>query len=284
MDCYDTFDEVNHPKLHFHGTFLVLIIPGRCASFFKAPIPAITEPFNGATFTDYPAGTIDKYMSGFALDQSSGNIFFVMKTYNMPGGILHSFNVPRFTPNSGYLNLAFGETQAVLAVGNNGVGTSIYIATNNYIMRFKQEDSGSFTNTGFASVPTIINGISTALYVSPYLYFATYEALGKIARTSDNHFCSIWCGPFMFCTDNLCICMQGYSPVINGKPGDGCMLTTIITQIIQEKKVYTAAVIMGILFSISLIAALGGWVMWYKSKAAEAQKPLVPHHEQYDHL
>jgi hypothetical protein len=285
--CYDLFTETMRPTISVTNDTknVIVVVPGRCALFAKIPlIPGV--PFsqlqnNISIF--YPTQHYNpntNYVSSVVYDYYNDYIFYTVKTYNTPGGYLHSFNAKTWQLNAAYSPIDVAESEAILVLGNevNTPTSTKYLfvisSGSNKIQRFVVDGNNTIKARALAVLPTDLNRISSAFFYYPFIYYVTNEPDAKVVRISKTSFCNNWCGDNGYCNQGLCYCQTGYEPDPTD-PDIPCKLKEIVTAEIQERQSQGAAAALGVLFAFSLVAAIAGWFLWYKAKKSLESRPLV---------
>jgi len=273
--CFDVWTDINKPHLYidtFNGAKSLLVsIPGRCDAFYKIKIDTTT--FSKSTYP-YPYTEIDKVnadMFSSAYDYKTQKLFFVYKKYNSDTISLHSFSFSDFAPSPVYKNLAHNDTNPILAYDK--ITDSLLFSSSDFDHIYKIPANKIDTpNPPIATLPLKLKSVSSSIVLDDFLYLVTFEADAQIGRIQiSNHFCNRFCGTYGFCSgQELCLCAPGYA-FNSTVPGANSTCVPkhevdIINNIINERGV---AIALGILFFIALIAAIAGWVMWWRSRSMQ---------------
>jgi len=108
--------------------------------------------------------------------------------------------------------------------------------------------------------------------IGSYIYFTTFRPDASIARLhSISSFCQRFCGAIAYCNNNKCECQ---TPFVKFELPDGtirCLNPTEQKIIDKEVANEAAAITFGVFWVFALVAALAGWYMWWKGKAASYQ-------------
>jgi len=121
-------------------------------------------------------------------------------------------------------------------------------------------DTVNWRISGYARLPPHLHTVYTAWDSGfDHVYFATHEQHSKVFRISKENFCHSECPYNGFCSRMSCECIDGYEL---SKGACEVKSRSIINTITEEG----AAIAMGILFAITVIAAAAGWYMYYRSK------------------
>jgi len=271
--CYDQFDEVVHPQIYLTQTELIVLIPKRCSLFIKVilpPNPLIN--FNDASSQTFsPASSNSIYVSSAVFDPLYSIIFYTLKTYNTPGANLYSFDTIKWTsnPSETALDLIEAENLLVLGVEKDPTKTTrfIFIVASgaNKVQRLTIANNNTFNTLTAAALSPLFNRISSAWYFRPSLYFTTYEPDAKLGRITKSNFCKDWCGDYGYCTNGYCSCREGYT--FDGTDVTNlCVPESLVNEQEKEKETQGAAATLGVLFAFSLLAAIAGWVMWWRTR------------------
>jgi hypothetical protein len=133
-------------------------------------------------------------------------------------------------------------------------------------------DIASFAVVGYIRLPLFLYSIETATAYNGMVYFATNEPHGKILRVNEYDFCHSPCPMNSYCeSPDTCLCMSGYK-VSSDKQSCELVITTVSETVYEKEK--GAAIAMGILWAVTLIAAVAGWVLWYRSKKRNPYESL----------
>jgi hypothetical protein len=285
--CYDLFTETMRPQITIttDSKNVIVIVPGRCGLFAKIPIvpgvPLSQLQNNISVF--YPGQFYNpntNYVSSVVYDQYNDYIFYTVKTYNTPGGFIHSFNAQTWKLNAAFAPIDVAESEAILVLGNEvDTPTStkylfVISSGSNKIQRFNVDGNNTISGRALAVLPPDLNRISSAFYYYPFIYYVTYEPDAKVVRISKTSFCNSWCGDNGYCNQGLCYCQTGYDPDPTD-PDVPCKLQEIISAETQERQSQGAAAALGVLFAFSLVAAFAGWFLWWKAKKHIDNRPLV---------
>jgi len=285
--CYDLFTETMRPQVTITNDTknVIVVIPGRCGLFAKIPIipgvPLTQLQNNISVF--YPSSFYNpntNYVSSVVYDQYNDYIFYTVKTYNTPGGYIHSFNAQTWLLNSAFAQIDVAESEAILVLGNEvNTPTStkyLFVISSgaNKIQRFTVDSNNTIKGRALAVLPPDLNRISSAFYYYPFIYYVTNEPDAKVVRLPKTSFCNSWCGDNGYCSQGLCYCQTGYEADPTD-PDVPCKLQAIISAENQERQSQGAAAALGVLFAFSLVAAVAGWFLWWKAKKHIENKPLV---------
>jgi hypothetical protein len=281
-NCYDIYTDNFKPFIFVHPaaepSYQIFVIPGRCSLIYKT-VPQKGQLFKNANVTRLDPFTSDsEYISSAALDESNHILWFVVKTYQQEGAVIRSLNVTSFTLTSENTAIDFGESEPIIAIGNDldrgNLLRYLFVAASggSQITRFKVKDDGTgVTSISTSYLPPRFSQISSMVYVRPYIYFGTYEPDAQLARVPKSSFCGFPCQPNSYCLFGVCTCFDGYSSNNNQRGPNGqlvCLGNSIqITQIKANKETGAAAAL-GILWAFSLVVAIAGWYLWWKARAA----------------
>jgi len=276
--CFDIWTDINKPHLYidtFGGAkHVVLAITGRCDSFYKIKIDPI---FSKSSFPP-PYTEIDRLnadMFSTTYDYKSQRLFYVYKKYNSDSISLHSFYVADFAPSPVYKNLGHNDTNPILSFDKNTDSLLFTSSDFDHIYKINASAVDWKATPPIATLPQKLKFVSSTWVVDDFLYLVTYEADAQLARIQiSNHFCPIFCGAHGFCTlvQNIpeCSCAPGFdfnkTQTTTIKDCIPKHEVDIIDHIIQERGV---AIALGILFFIAFIAAVAGWVMWWRSRQSQ---------------
>jgi len=275
--CFDQFSIRSRPRMNVSGNDLILIIPGRCATFAKIHLPPVGTPFSGAEADIFdPTNFIKEYVSSAVYDFNHQYIFYALKTYQTSSTILHSvdISVVPMQPSPLSVDLNLEESETVLTLGTETINSREYtylfvIASgSNKILRLLF-DGAQYISNATAVLDSTINQISSSSYYKPWLYFSTYEPDAKIVRIADNNFCETWCQDVGYCKGGLCYCRPGYQ-VDHLHPSFGCRPTPIVEAEEAENSSEKASLALGILFGITVVVAIAGWTSWWRVKAKKS--------------
>jgi len=122
-----------------------------------------------------------------------------------------------------------------------------------------------------ASLPQKLRQVTAARVIGDFLYMVTYESDAQLSRIQiSKRFCNNFCGTYGYCSTppNLCSCASGYTLNVTASSSDPntCVPkheVDINNSIINERG---AAIALGILFFIAFIAAVAGWIMWWRAR------------------
>jgi len=84
-------------------------------------------------------------------------------------------------------------------------------------------------------------------------------------------FCTNPCPINGYCEGGMCLCLDGYK-LSGDKTSCDLIPTTVSNTVYQKEK--GAAIAMGVLWAITLIAAVVGWVLWYRSRKGNPYESL----------
>jgi len=274
--CYDQFDEVVHPQLYLMNTQLIVLVPKRCSFFLRINLPQDpTYSFEQASYNiSYPSSAFlnEIYVSSAVFDPLYSTIYYTVKHYNRPGATLLSFNATSWRPNSPYAELDFIEAETILVLGSDidsdKVSRYIFIIASgaNKVQRMTIANNNTFNTLTVAALSPSFNRISSAWYYRPSLYFTTYEPDSKVGRIPKANFCRDWCGDYGYCTNGYCSCRVGYT--FDGTdPTNLCVPSSVASEEGKEKASQDEAATLGVLFALSLLAAIAGWTMWWRTRS-----------------
>jgi len=197
------------------------------------------------------------------------NFFFAFKKYNSDNITLHSFNVNTLQPGTVIRQLTVNASAPVFAFDQNK--KVLYMATANHDHIYQLDPMNIANDFGLAVLPWSLRQVSSMLIVDDFLYFVTWEPNAFLARIQiSGRFCKLFCGTYGYCADskaNLCLCAPGYkNPESNTNGPIQCLPSRevdIYLNVINERGL---AIAFGILFFVALIAAAGGWAMWWRGR------------------
>jgi len=212
-----------------------------------------------------------KYLSSFVFDHNFDVIYFILKSYGSVGSTLYSFNTDSWRLNFPSLVLTneFNEFEPIIVLGTEiqefVPKRFIFVVASGafWIQRFEIHANLSFQSLAYGYLTPSVNQISSAYYYYPFLYFTTYEPDAKIARIPKNNFCGYYCGENAYCRLGSCICLEGYLKDVTD-PKTPCKLAEIVRTEIEERQSQGAAAALGVLFAFTFLAALAGWILWYR--------------------
>jgi len=276
--CYDQFDEVLRPQLNLTNGYLYVIVPGRCALFAKIQLPLdplihFNSISNYQLFNPLRNWENRKYVSSAVFDPDNAAIYYTLKYYDLAGSLLFSFKADTWVPNAPFADLTrdVTDSETIIVLGTEIKSATIrrfvYIIASgsNWIERLEVKNDFTFDSISFAYITEDINQISSAYFYYPYLYFTTYEPDAKLVRISTNNFCAIFCGANAFCDLGTCYCQDGFVKDITD-PKLPCKLLEVVKQEVAGRQSQGAAAALGVLFAFSLLAAIAGWVLWWKAR------------------
>jgi len=98
--CYDLYNELFHPYIWEHSTYILVALPGRCAYAAKIILPTPSVPWSQVNFTSLPLVDSDeKYINSVEFDPETETLFYTVKSYGSPGATLTSINVSTMSFN-----------------------------------------------------------------------------------------------------------------------------------------------------------------------------------------
>jgi len=280
--CYDIFTETTKPQMYQIDNTLMVILPGRCQTVLRFPLPS-EDSFKFGTIVPliYTPGDFETtYIAATSFDPVSGNIFFATRQYNMPDCDINFINGKAANlVVSASIKIASGESAVQLIPGVQGTQSFVYVFSSGQgliTQLLLDSVNGILTPKGFGNIPPALSKASSFLYIKDYIYFATYEPACKLARIPVGNICPYYCGDNAFCNAGLCACINtNYSGVwVNGRL-DGCELAEIHKEIIKEQRIVGTAAVMGVLFVITSIVAFFGWRAWYAGRTNPQSAALV---------
>jgi len=139
----------------------------------------------------------------------------------------------------------------------------VYIATQgfNVIIKYTKD----LTTMLIAVLPPQLKTVSSMLVYNQYLYIATSEPNAQFGRISVNNFCTTFCSENGYCDgkSHTCKCNSGYD-----KDPLADKFTCAPKHIVQYQNTIIAergtAAAFGVLFALSIIAAVAGWFLWFR--------------------
>jgi len=272
--CFDIWTDINKPHLYidnFNGVkHLIVAIPGRCDAFYKIKINP--TPFSSSSWNSYTEDDkVNADMFSAAYDYKSQKLFYVYKKYNSDTISLHAFAFSNFAPSPFYRNLGRNDTNPILTFDKNT--DQLFFSSSDFDHIYKiPSDSFNTPNPPIATLPPKLKSVSSTIVVDDFLYLVTFEADAQVGRIRTTNFCAKFCGSHGYCSgQNLCLCANGYAfnntqTTTNSTDCIPKHEVDIVTNIINERGV---AIALGILFFIALIAAVAGWIMWWRSRTSQ---------------
>jgi len=271
--CFDIWTDINKPHLYidnFGGSkYLLVSIPGRCDAFYKIKIdPTAFSKSTSVSYTDTDRVNVDMFSSAY--DYKTQRLFYVYKKYNSDTISLHIFSFSDFAPSPVYKYLTHNDTNPILTYDANT--DSLLFSSSDFDHIYKIPGSKIDTpNPPIATLPPKLKSVSSSIVINDFLYLVTFEPDAQLGRIQiSTLFCNKFCGTHGYCSgQNLCLCAQGYAFNATTVGNNTCVPkheVDIVTNIINERGV---AIALGILFFIALIAAVAGWVMWWRSRKSQ---------------
>jgi len=274
--CFDIWTDINKPHLYIDTIgavkYLIVAITGRCDSFYKIKLDT-TKPFSVATYLP-PYTETDKLNADIfstTYDYKTHRLFYAYKKYNSDTISLHIFLMNEFLPSPVYKSLGHNDTNPILSYDK--ISDNIFFSSSDFDHIYKIPATAiDMKNPPIATLPPKLKSVSSTLVIGDFLYLVTFEADAQLARMSiSQHFCNNFCGTHGYCVINRCLCAPGYDFNVTQSPNDlkVCIpkhQVDIINNIINERGV---AIALGILFFIAFIAAVAGWVMWWRSRKSQ---------------
>jgi len=270
--CFDVFTDLNKPRLHidsFSGAkTLIVTVPGRCDAFYKVKVDPLLSKSSFENFTESDTLNSDIFSSTY--DFKSKRLFYAYKKYNSDKLSIHAFDVASFTPLPFYKALGHNDTNPILSFDFNTDNLLFTSSDFDHIYKIPAAKIDT-PNPPIATLPQKIKAVSSTFVHGDFLYLVTFEADAQLARIQiSKHFCTSFCGTYGYCDSqpNNCRCSQGYDFNVTQSPDDPKVCipkheVDVITNIVTERG---AAIALGILFFVALIAAIAGWVMWWRSR------------------
>jgi len=274
--CFDVWTEINKPHLYIDiiggAKYLILAVTGRCDGFYRIKIDPTFSKSSYLTYTE--SDTLNSDIFATTYDYQTQKLYYAFKKYNSQNNSisLHNFLVNPFTPSTLYLALQHNDSNPVLAFdrGTN----SLFFASSDFDHVYRMVGSNTnITIANIATLPPKLKSVSSMITIGDFLYLVTYEADAQLGRIQiSQHFCNHFCGPHGYCAakPDLCQCAPGFVYNITQHPSDikECVPkheVDIMNNIVTERGV---AIALGILFFVAFIAAIAGWVMWWRSRKA----------------
>jgi len=263
--CYDQYDEKIHPQLILLQDFLLVIIPGKCGSFARITLPAQGLPFNSsALIYKDPKEDLFSFVSSAAFDATSSLIYYTHKSFNSPTSLVYSFNTQVWNqPVMLRMNLTEMERDVdlIIVIARSTTANHLVIigSGTDRVERYTMADDGSLSNQASTLLEDEVDSTYSAFYYDPYIYMATYEPDGKLARLHINNFCNLWCTSNGYCRDASCVCKRGYTPDAT----QGCVASeTPAPSNSSDATVVSLAVVTG----VAIVIAIVGWILWFMNK------------------
>jgi len=116
-----------------------------------------------------------------------------------------------------------------------------------------------FGITGFQRVPDYLTHLEAAAVGNEHVYFVTNEQHSKVIRVKKADFCTDVCPYLGYCKADKCVCPTNYRLSSRGME---CEIAAIQTS--KEEK--GAAVALGVLFALALVAGAFGWVLYWRAR------------------
>jgi len=274
--CYDQFGDKSRPQmtLDVSGKNLILIIPGRCATFAKIIIPTDpTFPFSIADVEVFNPKTTSTYVSSAVYDFTYQTIYYTLKTYQSITATLLSVDTSSTMKQTNLsISLDLLESEAVTVLASETIDTKVWRwifvfgSGSNKVLRLLFDGTKYISSFSGVLDPTI-NQVSSAVYFDPWLFFTTYEPDAKIVRMLKTNFCETYCGDSGYCLHGSCLCRAGFQfdPM---HPAEGCVSSALVVAEQQEKHNADTTVALGILFGIALATAIAGWGLWWRNRSS----------------
>jgi len=111
---------------------------------------------------------------------------------------------------------------------------------------------------GWQRVPDYLVRLEAAHVTTDHIYFITNEQHAKVIRVNKTDFCPTLCPHWGFCQKGKCVCDRLFHL---SSDGSRCELT-----ITQEEEEEGAAIALGVLFALSFIMAVIGWVLYWRAR------------------
>jgi len=247
-------------------SFLTIVIPGRCSRIVKYKLPPIDTNLDGGVTVGLI--TNDKLpnnckITSSVFDVPTGLLYATCKNYNSVGSriLLVNTSKPVLNIDSSVVTNSPNETNLIMALDS----TSLYVATSGFNQIFKY--TKDLKTPTIAVLPTPLMHVSSMSVIEKYLYITTSQPNAQFGRISINNFCTSYCSDYGYCdgTKHACACVTGYAKDPLAQDNQYICLPTHIVEyqntIISERG--TAAAF-GVLFALSIIAAVAGWFMWFR--------------------
>jgi hypothetical protein len=121
-------------------------------------------------------------------------------------------------------------------------------------------DVNTWQIVGIQRLPEYLHQVYSAWDAGfDHIYFSTYEQHSKVFRLDKLDFCGKECPYNGYCDKQICKCNTGYQMTSDGNKCE------IPPEIIKERfEDSAAAIALGILFAIAFVAAIIGWVLFYR--------------------
>lgn len=136
-------------------------------------------------------------------------------------------------------------------------------------------DAVNWRILGYATLPTYLHTVYAGWDEGyEHVYFITHEERSKIFRINKQNFCPQVCPYNGYCHNAVCQCDSPYTLVGDQyNPAGRCEYIAPTTQTVTKEE-KGAAIAMGILWALTMIAAAAGWYLFYKAKNGGYQRVL----------
>jgi len=272
--CFDIWTDINKPQIYIdqninNKKYLIVVIPGRCDSIYKIDInfPHLIE---GIVQVVNPAPTLNKEITSSTYSNITKILYYAYKGYNSLDLSIKCIDVALGIPLT--CDRKFNANETIPVMTFNPAKNELYMATMDFdkIYRMNGDPSSGLAVTGIATLPVPLRAVSAINIHDDFLYLATWEPNAQFGRISlVTGFCPAFCGPNGFCSNpqdaNPCACAPGFSQDPNKNYFD-CAPTHEVDIYKNEILERSLATTLGVLFAISLIIAVVGWVFWWRKR------------------
>lgn len=146
---------------------------------------------------------------------------------------------------------------------------AIYVGFNGYMeVACYNLTTQKFT---YQRLPLYLTRSWAATVTHHHVYFVSNEQNSKVYRVDKRDFCPATCPFFGYCKGGQCTCETGFEL---DKHKNVCNLIAAEKETIYIHRYHAAhggEITLGILWALTLIAAAGGWYLWWKSRRGQYQ-------------
>jgi len=250
--------------------FLVIIISGKCGAFARIRLPPTGVAFNSSV-PDYkdPKEDLFSFVSSAVYDPTTSAIYYAYKSFNAPTAFVNFFNPLAWgQPPVMKVNLTDMERDTDLILVLAKSTTIAYLVVigsgSDRVERYTIANGNDLIDKSATLLEDEVDRAYSALYYDPYIYMATYEPDGKLARLNINNFCSLWCSSHGYCQEASCVCKTGYT----NDATQGCIASTETT---EPASIDVRVVSLAIVSGVAIVIAIIGWILWFKNKGSYQQ-------------
>jgi len=131
-------------------------------------------------------------------------------------------------------------------------------------------DTSAWKTVGYVTLPHDMRSITSISARSNHVYFVTHEQHSKVGRVTYDNFCAGSCDRnFGFCSGGVCQCLPHLDMAADKRT---CLPHSVAMEELEADKAahnHRGEVALGLLFALSFIAAVAGWVYVFRHRIAK---------------